>query len=185
MWPLQEAQRQMATGERLVWADSAIPIRHAIRRLPTTLLYLPFFFAAILWVLMMSKIAEDIAGIWFLPIYGMIFVVASLGVVLSPLWSYAVGLGTVYAVTDRRLMILRKFPRRVVLSYEPKDIGQIVRRERSGGRGDVIFREVQIRRRGRTRVRKIGFFGVHHVRRVEEVVRKLKDGDPDLRWRYG
>ncbi len=181
MVPLQEAQRQIASGEKLVWAERASPGKLALRRLPIALFGIPFFGFAVFWVTMASKATADVDGPFqFFPLFGMIFVIVGAGMLLSPLWGYAIGMSTTYAITDRRLMILRKFPRQTVESYDPKDIGRIVRHEGAGGRGDVIFREEErYGSRGRVRIQKIGFFGIPEVRRVEEAVRKLKDSADD------
>lgn len=176
MWPLQEAQRQIDHGEKLIWAERAGAAKVAFRHLPTALFGIPFLAFSIFWTVMASSMTSGESGMFGLfPLFGLLFVAVGAGLVLSPFWGYAVGVGTVYAITDQRLMVLRKFPRYSVESYEPEDIGRITRTEGSGGRGDVIFRE-EMRRgsRGRTRTHRIGFFGVPHVRRVEDEVRKLK-----------
>ena len=176
MWPLQEAQRQISSGETLIWADRASPMRVALRRLPIALFGIPFLAFAIFWVNMASMAASAQSGPFsFFPWFGLPFVIVGAGMVLSPVWGYAVGAYTTYAVTDRRLMIMRRFPSHRVTSYGPDDIDTIERREGANGNGDVVFRqELRYGNRGRSRVHRIGFFGVPEVRRVEEEIRKLK-----------
>lgn len=178
MWPLQEAQRQISSGEKLIWADRASPMRVALRRLPIALFGIPFLAFAIFWMNMASLAATGQGGPFDLfPLFGLPFVLVGAGMVLAPVWGYAVGLYTVYAITDRRLMIMRRFPTHRIMSYEADDIETIERREGANGRGDVVFRqELRYGSRGRSHVRRIGFFGIPEVRRVEDEIRRLKDG---------
>ena len=110
MVPLQEAQRQIASGEKLVWAERASAGKVALRRLPTALFGIPFFGFAVFWVTMASSMTQDADGPFqFLPLFGMIFVVVGAGMLLSPLWGYAIGMNTTYAITDRRLITSFRF----------------------------------------------------------------------------
>lgn len=88
-----------------------------------------------------------------------------------------------YAITDRRLLIVERYPARRVTSYTASDIQAIERTERADGSGDVIFRREQsYQRRAYSgslgMARKIGFFGVSDVRRVEGEIRRLAQAAP-------
>jgi hypothetical protein len=175
--PLTNARAEMASGETLIWAETSLP-GHARRRIfPLSLLGWLFLALSLAW---MSRAAGT--SIWLL-IMGLPFVAISLGFAALPWWWPALSRRTVYAISDRRLLIIRDLMKRRVTSYGPDDIDVVERRERRDGSGDVIFRREEFRKlrhhsdrasKRRTGEREIGFFGVPHVRRVEEAILTLK-----------
>ena len=181
MGPLEEVRDQLSPGEIAVWAERAGAVRVALRYLPTALFGIPFLAFALFWTIAAwDEVSGGEGAVLVFPLFGLSFVAISIVTVLSPIWGYVVGLYTLYAVTNRRLMIIRRFPTRRVASYEPHDIEAVERRDRSGGSGDIIFgREVRSPYStfpGFASVKRVGFFGIPEVRRVEEDIRKLKTG---------
>ncbi|MBL8155759.1 MAG: hypothetical protein JNM70_16365 [Anaerolineae bacterium] len=78
---------------------------------------------------------------------------------------------TVYAVTDRRALIIRADR---VQSYGPRDIQFIERRMRRNGRGDILFAR-EARATGsyygaRPDLMSVGFFGIEDPRAVEALM---------------
>jgi hypothetical protein len=94
-----------------------------------------------------------------------------------PVADYLSAERTVYVVTDRRALIIRpRLGGKTVQSYNR--IGQIERRERGGGSGDLLFAsETEARGRAahRVRTRKIGFIGIANVREVERLLLESMD----------
>ena len=180
MRPLEEVRDQISPGEIVVWAEHAGAFREALRILPTALIGIPFLAFALFWTFgaWQAASAEE-EGILFFPLFGLIFVAVGIAMVLAPIWGYAVGLSTLYAITNRRLLIIRRFPTRRVVSYEPHDIEAVERRDRGGG-GDIFFgqesRSAKVVFPVFTPVQRVGFFGIPEVRRAEEEIRKLKTG---------
>ena len=123
-------------------------------------------------------------------VLGLPFVAIGAGIALSPLWRQRSRRRTVYAITDRRLLIIRAGTVRRVRSFTPDDIQDLDRRERPDCTGDLIFShetlirdDLRLRRDGpphyRSRRHALGFFGIPEVRRVEAAVQALRDGrDP-------
>lgn len=78
---------------------------------------------------------------------------------------------TIYAVTDRRALIIR--PDRVQ-SYGPRDIQFIERRMRRNGRGDILFAREPGAASGyyaaRPNPMSVGFFGIEDSRAVEALM---------------
>ncbi len=90
-----------------------------------------------------------------------------------PAYAFWQALRTVYVVTDYRALILKPtFNGMSVASYP--NVERVERTSLAGGKGDLIFGNEPYRARGRygsrTRYRKIGFFGISEVRRVEDLL---------------
>ena len=175
--PLSIAEREMRTGERLIWADRPVaPARQMLAMLPVTLFGMVFAGFAVFWIAAAASTTSNAGVFSFFPLFGLPFLLVGLGIMLLPVWAWRGAKKTVYAISSERLLIIA---RGSVSSFEPDEIDNLVRRERSDGSGDVIFRRDYVRtrsRRGsRTRVRRDGFFGIPEVRRVEDEIRRLKE----------
>ncbi len=173
------AQREMRPGERLIWADRPAPGRMALSGLALTAFGSVFGGFAAFWIVgAASTVPSDAGAFAFFPLFGVPFLLVGLGMMLAPLWIWMGAKKTVYAISSDRLVIIRGDR---VRSFEPDEIEGLERREGADGRGDVIFRRDLVRshsrHHGRTRERKIGFFGIPEVRRVEDEIRRLKAGD--------
>lgn len=184
----QAALRELSANERLLWAGRPAPLRQAIQALPLALFGIPFTIFACSWTFG----AGAFSGVFAL--VGVLFLLVGIKMLTSPLWSYAKAKSTVYAVTDKRALVIRGGGARAVTSYEPADIGEIDRREKSDGSGDLIFgRPTSYLEPGpmmpltgakgvttfapggtvrRTGVR-AGFYGIPDVRAVEQHLRNL------------
>lgn len=94
---------------------------------------------------------------------------------LRPLSLYWMAKRTIYAVTDRRAIILVPVLwGRTAQSY--RDIQHVERRNLSGGRGDLIFARERFKLlqfANRFGMREIGFFGVESPQEVERLLLKL------------
>ena len=178
---LSIAQREMRSGERLIWAERPAPGRLALAGLPVTLFGAVFGGFALFWIVAAASMTPAESGVFaFFPLFGVPFLLVGLGMFLAPLWIWIGGKKTVYAISSDRLVIIKGDR---VRSFEPDEIGELERREGADGSGDVVFRRELVRshsrHHGRTRERKIGFFGIPEVRRVEDEIRRLKDSARD------
>jgi len=175
--------RQIAQGElrsaeeRLLWVSAPIPGEAARRALPGAFVGIPFTAFALFWMWA--------AGTGFgrgsgapLPfvLFGSIFVIVGLSILLSPLWAYLNANKQVFAITNTRAFIVTDgFSGRNVRSYGDEDIHNLERRERSNGIGDLVFDRHQytVRRSNgsrSTRTEEHGFFGVPDVRQAERIL---------------
>lgn len=176
--PLALAEAELAEDETLVWADTALASAARRRVLPLSILGWLFLLLLFAWL---AKAA--IASFWLL-IMGLPFTVAVVALAFLPWWWPKLTRHTVYAISDRRLLIIRNWPRRRVTSYGPEDIDVVERREQKDGSGDLIFRHEERQQLGhhqdaagkrRMSQRPVGFFGVADVKRLEKAVWALKE----------
>ncbi|MGI9492164.1 MAG: hypothetical protein ACR2QF_07180 [Geminicoccaceae bacterium] len=175
--PLEIAKAEMTPGEKLLWAETSLPGNARRRIFPISLLGWIFLLLSFAWV---NKAATASMGLLVL---GIPFVVGGLALASAPWWWPNITRRIIYAISDRRLLIIRNISKRKVTSYGPEDIDVVERREHRDGSGDVIFRREETQKlkhhhdpRGKRRVsvREVGFFGVPEVHRVEEAIWALK-----------
>ncbi|MDQ7826594.1 MAG: hypothetical protein RDV48_27575 [Candidatus Eremiobacteraeota bacterium] len=182
-----EAEKEMESGERLLWCGQPDAKRLAMQTLPLFIFAIPWTLFALFWETMacaacfgsMGKSGAGAGpGLFALifPLFGIPFVLIGLGMLSSPYWAYKNALKTLYAVTDRRAFIVAPASwggSKTVNSYRDEDIGNIERTERADGSGDLIFaREQYTGSRGSRGTRSIGFYGIPAVRKVADLMEK-------------
>jgi hypothetical protein len=112
--------------------------------------------------------------------------IAGLLNLLRPLWVYRRGLTTVYAVTSRRVMIIRGIGRRSVRSLDPAEIVDVRCRERREGLGEVmISTNFSVRTKNTLARRTWWFYGVPSAKEVAQLVSELTKRRSQLLLRAG
>lgn len=173
----QVATSQLDAGERLLWSGAPVPGNAAAGAIPTSLFGIPFLAFSCFWIGMAwtaTSRSNHVPGPFlFFPLFGVPFVLVGLGILLSPLWAYLSARTTVYAVTDKRALIVNGGFNRSVQSYSGSEIGDLVRVEGPDGRGSLMFGSIPfVTRSGFTSRSRVGFVGIPNVRQVEELIRE-------------
>jgi hypothetical protein len=110
-------------------------------------------------------------GLGFCLFMGM-FVLIGVAMTLAPLRSYREGKRTLYAVTDKRLLILVKGNSLNVQSYSELDVSKMERTERPNGTGDIVIAKKQAKESdGDIRSIDVKFLGIPDVRSVETLIK--------------
>jgi len=169
----QIALRQIDPGERLLWSGSPAAGAAALRALPAGLFGIPFAIFALFWIWSSWSITShgsSPAGPWsFFPLFGLPFVLIGLGIMATPLWAYLGAGRTVYALTEKRALIIVG---QSVQFFAPEEMGALSRLERPDGSGSVYFATREFTTsRGALRHSRIGFEGIPEVRHVEQLLR--------------
>jgi hypothetical protein len=109
-------------------------------------------------------------------LFGSLVLSISVAMASAPLWSRRKATRTLYAVTDRRLMVISRTRGRTTASYHPQDLGVVERRDAADGVGSVVFNVVRERDEdGNPFITdEHGFFSIANVRQVERLVLDLK-----------
>lgn len=131
--PLALLRQVLEPRERLIWAE------HNFSPFPWAgwaALLLPLF--TVVAMVEAGVLLALAPGDW--PVWLMTALADLLLLVLVPLIHWR-GKQRVYGLTDRRLLILRRFPHWRLQSYFPDAITGIECRESAAGLGDVIFRK--------------------------------------------
>ncbi len=166
-------------GEKVLWIGKPTPLRVVMRQYGDELV--GAVGAAVMAIIFFS-VFPGFGRMSFSFAYGMvspfslfpiIFAAIIIFMALRPAYAFWQALGTVYAVTDYRALILKPgFNGMNVASYP--NLERVERTSLAGGKGDLVFSSEAYRTSGRygsrTRYRKIGFFGISDVRRVEDLL---------------
>jgi hypothetical protein len=167
---------ELAAGERLLWTGRPDIVRLAwLRGGKTALFAIPWTAFSLLWTGMawlFSAGREDSAVFFRVAmVVGPLFVLFGLWLFVTSLIKvFAVG-GTLYALTDRRAMIVRRGGH--VRSFGAGELGSLYRR--GTRRGDIVFSGALPRGSGDPQARAghltdYGFFGIADPRGVERLI---------------
>lgn len=178
------AQSELQSGESLSWTGVADPGRAALGSLPAAIFGIPFAGFALFWMSMafrathaMNKSPHNAftSGFSVFPIFGVPFLLIGLGITLMPLWAFLTAKRTVYAVTNRRVMLITGSKSRSVQSFTPADIASVAHRERPDGSGDIVLMTNTLQRRNNNMATpmKVSLCGVPNVKQVAEQVMAL------------
>ena len=166
--------RELEPGERLIWHGRPTAAALARANARRTLGWSPVFAFACYYLATSPSIWRGTfkSGDYILvPIESLFLVATGAGVAAAP-WAAISARWTHYAITDRRALILKTWPRRRLQTYLPRDLQSVERRGNEVG--DLIFR----RDAGNydsfgTVTRLIGFLGVSRLREAEAAIAAL------------
>ncbi len=174
-----KTQDELEPGEKMLWSGQPDPKRLSRKALLISLFGIPWTAFALFWVVAaagfklpdftFSSFSDGFHAVF--PLFGIPFVLIGLGMFTAPYWAYRSAKRTVYAITNRRALVISFGRAKRVQSYFEQDISDISRVERADGSGNIVFRtEETTDRKGNARLNQIGFFGVPEVRRVERIL---------------
>ncbi len=175
----QVLERELDRGERALWMGQPSPGRMAKRNLPILIFAIPWTAFAIFWMAGAAgfKIPDFSKGGMenLFSLFGIPFVLIGLGMFLSPLWAMKKAKKTIYAITDKRAIIMKLGRRMAIQSFLPQQLQSLRRAQRADGSGDIIFKkEFTVDSRGqRSATTEIGFFGIQNVKEIETMLREI------------
>jgi hypothetical protein len=196
--PEVEIQRtvlaELAPGEKIKWLGKPDPAQYARQALPMVVFGIPWTLFALFWE--GGAIQPALQGIGraggpgmafsiMFPLFGLPFIGIGIGMLTSPIWYRRKAANTIYAVTDRRALIIEDAGRRTVQSFDRSVIAHLTRNERGDGSGNLLFGpdnnlEWAYRRRTSGSRTTPGFYGIRTVRQVEQLLRETLDARPAL-----
>jgi hypothetical protein len=162
---------QLDPGERLVWSGQPEPRAYAWKKGWMQFLFgIPFFAFAVFWTTMAASVTGNGFAAFFW-LWGIPFLLAGLGMLLSPFWHHARARRTTYALTDRRAVITTSgvFPVRTSVPLEHVPFIDVeLKADKSG---HLLFREVKRASGSGTWHTKDGFIAVRDVENLERLFR--------------
>jgi hypothetical protein len=174
--------QEIDKGEQLRWLCQP-SVRQAVKR------SLPAVVFAVIWLAISLSVVflvySDTRKGKDVPLIAMgvagLFVLIGFFLLTTPFWAARRAKNTVYAITDKRAIIItKKGSAAEILSFGEDKLKSIDKRVLIDGSGDLIFeRQVSYHQsKGRTRqqVKEIGFFGIPQVNQVEDLLAEIKQG---------
>jgi hypothetical protein len=173
--PASLALSEVTRGERVIWADRAIRRRPGWGVMPIVLVGLCVAAFGGLWSLIAWSATASETSAWrFFPLFGLIFVVIGLLIATVPLWLRLVGGPTLYALTERRIMMIYGRGSRTVRSVAFDAIGDLQMTAESDGTGNILFGEVFAAPAESRATMFTGIYGIPNVRRVRDLIEREK-----------
>ena len=174
---IAEAVSRELQAERVLWAASPDRWAYASKYWKTALFGIPFASFAIFWIYQATHVpaAKNAHGFAvFFPLWGLMFVLVGLSMLLSPLWAAWAAGSVYYVVTERRAIIFEKKFKLNIQSFSRAAVSGYERVSSGGPGGNIIFQRITDRSgRGATRVREIGFIGLPEYAGAEQALNKL------------
>jgi hypothetical protein len=176
--PLAIARAALEPGERLVWADRPDPQVLARARLPQLirgLLGLAVI-AGFLWLSFIPNWPGGARGL-LLSLFIAVATLYALWLLAAPWIARRAALRTVYAVTDRRLLVLEDWPLKRHRAFAPAELDDTLVAPAAQGRGSVIFVNRKLpwwRRSAGGTYRIEAFYGIAEAQQVAERIEALR-----------
>jgi hypothetical protein len=173
-------QAELQPGESIRWLAQPIPKRLAMTSLPIVLFAVPWTAFAVFWVwgAANSTCSSPSLEARLFPLFGVPFVLVGLGMFASPFWLMRAAKRTVYAVSDRRALVVSQRWSLPVRSFEPEKLCDLRRDQHGDGSGNLVFGQDIVATRNGSRAVDYGFMAVPNVREAEEFVRALARSAP-------
>ncbi len=165
---------ELESGEQVLWVGQprVLPF---VRHLFLSSVF-AIVFAAIGMVLVLAATNAEGGQFWPPLLFGLLLLAPGLYHLSSPLWTIRKAHRTLYVVTDRRAIVLTGTFSRMVLSFGPEQLTQLLRKEKPDGSGDILFlgpRTAPADGSRRTRSTESALYGIENVKEVEGLLREI------------
>lgn len=170
---------ELELGEHALWMAQPDPRRLARQAIPAVIIGVFFggfpAFGIVTAVSDIGNYATDFPGRYaFFPIFAMPFFLIGLAMTLSPLILYNFSKRTVYALTERRAIIVAGGFKTTVQSLYRADLETFQRKDHENGTGDIVFPRRCNAASDRTAAGTlVGFFGIPDVQEAEALIRNI------------
>lgn len=174
----QRMNQELEGGEIIEWKGMPVP------RFFRAEAMIPFFFAipwtafAIFWMcgaagFKIPDFSQGFSPFMLFPLFGLPFVFIGLAMLSAPIWSYLKDKKTLYAITDKRVIILTGGRSYEFKSIRPEQIKELTRRERTETGDLIIAHKVWRDSDNDERSQEIGLFNIPEVRNAQSALQRL------------
>ena len=176
---------ELNSDEKLLWNGQPIPNRQARASIPLVLFGIPWTAFSVFWVVMASQMTGHASSRpdsfpfrlfpLLFPLFGAPFVLMGAGMLSSPWWMRRRAQKTVYALTDKRALILSPSWRGEieVRSIPPEHLTDRTLKQNRDGSGSIVFTRLttsSYSSKGGTTVVTVGFDNIADARDVDALM---------------
>lgn len=175
---LDKVENELERGESIKWIDMPIPRYFTPASMVTFLFAIPWTAFALFWMAGASgfSVPDFDEGFDLFPLFGVPFVLIGFVLFSTPIWTYRKAFKTVYVITDRRAITFDGGFSMTIRSYPPDKLGNVFRKEKKDGSGDVIITHKSWRDSdGDKHKEELGFLGVRNAKQVEQMLKGLAE----------
>lgn len=181
---LDRVEAELMAGERLLWVGQPDPGQRIFAEDTERLMITSSILTALLLALGVSFFLAPPQVLLPL-IVGLLVLVVVGGFLATIAENYVRARRRIYAITDRRALIISGLFKTEIRSYSRHNIGFIERHIRKGDNGDLLFAKGERDRavgiapfiRRQMVEQKIGFFAIDNIREVEAIMLEAFQGD--------
>jgi hypothetical protein len=175
---LSQAVERETSGLKILWSGRPDPWGYARGRWKQAWVGIPFTAFALFWTWGASGGFSGSSGKSpppFFILWGCMFIVIGLCILLSPVFALWKAGRVFYVVTERSAVIFESTWSLKVQSFDGSGFGGFERVSRGGREGDILFQRT-IERRGKgTRVTEVGFLGLRDYSEAERALRSMME----------
>lgn len=175
------ASAELEHGEHLVWYGQPSGAVMAKSTWPVFIFAVPWTLFSLFWTGMALFITDGIeSGVfgWLFPLFGLPFIGIGFWMLAAPFRAAQKAKRTIYAITNKRAVIITTGAVKKVQSFYPKDIKDIRRTEKTDGSGNLHFAAESLQpSRGGAYNQQSGFLGIPEVNMVELYLRDFLKPD--------
>jgi len=165
--------RELEPDEHLLWGGQPIPKFFTGASFAIVLFVIPWTLISVF--ISCAALFDGRYSPLTVIFFGFPFVLIGLSMLSSPIMVYRNLENTVYAITNRRaIIIVRYFFSTNIVSFEPNQLKELQRHEKTNGIGDVLFSELdRAAQQSPTKVPMNGFLNVREAKKVERLLKNL------------
>ena len=179
-------ENELDDNEKCVWADQPIPHWFSLASLGPFLFAIPWTAFSVFWIFGAAgfKIPDFSEPQGFFCLFGVPFLLVGIGMLSSPYWMRRKMKRTVYAVTDRRVIVFEGGVfSSSVRSYMPNELTELYRTQNAKGIGSISFvgkpAGFPSGRHAENPFVYCGFQNIRNVKAVESLLRNLTKNSQD------
>ncbi|MGO8670036.1 MAG: hypothetical protein ACLQVD_01505 [Capsulimonadaceae bacterium] len=170
---MESVQREQEPNEELLWSGQPNPGRLALASVPLLIFgafwsALPVFFIYMMLTTMnRPNVASPPIVFMAIPI---LFLLIGIAMISSPFIAYKNALVTIYAITNRRIMIIKAGRTRSVESFRNINLSDVTMSESQDGSGNLMFAKQLRQTRNSSYMASVGFTGIQNVREAHNLL---------------
>lgn len=168
--------RELEGKEAVEWKGMPVPHFFSGGSLAAFLFSIPWTFISSLFLFAPALTDDD--GSIVMSVFAVPFVLIGLSLMSSPLWTYRKCKDTIYAITQKRVILIEGGFSRSFKSFTPEQLKFVYRKEHRNGTGDIILAQRRWKdSEGDQQKEDVGMLRIRDPKTIETKIKNLADRD--------